>query len=296
MRSRRLSSHTVSSYSNPSLQQMDCADVNILLSAAGQDWCSCDSAGESFARRTGVGKGLHSIHTGAHVASKSKFATSHFEIAQSIQNRALGLPERKDDPTRLITIHEAARNLRSIYTCDATKPLNMVGTEYGIKCSMFPKDSDADFDRHTEKTVTWLPLIGDIRCVQYQQLQVPFLANSFLMEQTKGPVLHRATLMSLTRKTRSWDLVPPDVGRPVASTTLECIVSMVHRMAMVSIDFRSNKGVIRARGSGQSFSASRVRGLRLRFLENFRIRVPSPDADKVSLVCPYVHFDFFHQR
>jgi hypothetical protein len=54
-----------------------------------------------------------------------------------------------------------------------------------------------------------------------------------------------------------------DVVRPVSSMTLGCIIPIMHRLDMVWIDFRLDEGIIRARGQGQSFAASKVRGLGL---------------------------------
>jgi hypothetical protein len=55
------------------------------------------------------------------------------------------------------------------------------------------------------------------------------------------------------------------------------------------VDFRPDEGVIRARGAGRSFTASRLRGLGLvieydsngQFTFGGSLRVPSSDADKV---------------
>jgi hypothetical protein len=51
--------------------------------------------------------------------------------------------------------------------------------------------------------------------------------------------------------------------RPVASTTLGCLVTMVHRMDMVWSRFKPDEGSIRAARPGRAFSASLVRGMGL---------------------------------
>jgi hypothetical protein len=217
-----------------------------------------------------------------------KVTTPHFEIAQFTKEGVLSLAAGLLDNTSTPTMKGAVRNvrnLRNLYKCDANVALNLVGTEYAYKWSMFPTKGDAP----TDETVTWLPLITDIHRLQIQQLHNPFRENMSLLEQTKGQALHRAMFLSLTRKTRSWDFMPPEIVRPVASTTLGCIVSMVHRMDMVWVDFRPDEGVIRARGAGRSFTASRLRGLGLvieydsngQFTFGGSLRVPSSDADKV---------------
>ena len=86
--------------------------------------------------------------------------------------------------------------------------------------------------------------------------------------------------------------MPPEVVRPVASTTIGYIVTMVHRMSMTWVVLKPGEEVIRASGHGRSISVSRVRGLGLVLeyssngtssdYESF-YRIPSRDADKVSI-------------
>ncbi|KAH7113889.1 hypothetical protein B0J11DRAFT_142880 [Dendryphion nanum] len=105
----------------------------------------------------------------------------------------------------------------------------------------------------------------------------------------------KVAIVSLRRQTRSWDLMPPDVVRPVASTTLGTLISMAHRMGMVWKDLNPGEGKLRAEGMGQSFSATLVRGMGL-VVEYHRevgleprhrqsvilsLCVPSLEADKV---------------
>lgn len=57
--------------------------------------------------------------------------------------------------------------------------------------------------------------------------------------------------------------MPPDIVRPVASTTVGCLITMAHRLGMAWSDFRIDEGKMRAAGSGRSFSTSIVRGMGL---------------------------------
>lgn len=101
----------------------------------------------------------------------------------------------------------------------------------------------------------------------------------------------RATsLVCFTRSSRSWDFMLPDVVRPVASTTIGDLVSLVHRMRLSWIDFKPDEGIICAAGHGRSISASRVRGLGLfvkcnqngtRLYQQLSMMIPSRDADQV---------------
>ena len=64
-------------------------------------------------------------------------------------------------------------------------------------------------------------------------------------------------------KTRSWDFMPPDIVRPVSSTTVGDLITMAYRLGMIWSDFRLDEGKMRASGNGRSFSASIVRGMGL---------------------------------
>lgn len=57
--------------------------------------------------------------------------------------------------------------------------------------------------------------------------------------------------------------MPPDVVRPVASTTLATLVIMAHRFGMLWSHFDPEEGKLRASGNGRSFSSSIIRGMGL---------------------------------
>lgn len=57
--------------------------------------------------------------------------------------------------------------------------------------------------------------------------------------------------------------MPPDIVRPVSSTTIGCLITMAYRLGMTWSDFRLDEGKMRASGSGRSFSTSTVRGMGL---------------------------------
>jgi hypothetical protein len=104
-------------------------------------------------------------------------------------------------------------------------------------------------------------------------------------------------LISVTRKTRSWDFMLPDIVRPVASTTIGCLISMAHRLGMTWLEFKLDEGKLRAAGNGKSFSTSLVRVMGFvveyssfgsRTKESYDLfRIPSVAADKV---CGYRMF------
>jgi hypothetical protein len=63
---------------------------------------------------------------------------------------------------------------------------------------------------------------------------------------------------------RSWDLVPPDVVRPLAHSTVGSIITIVHRLGMSwQADFDPNQGQMNASGCGHTITSETVRGLGL---------------------------------
>ena len=84
--------------------------------------------------------------------------------------------------------------------------------------------------------------------------------------------------------------MPPDIVRPVATTTVGCLISMAYRMGMVWVDLKLDEGIMRAIGKGKSLSTSIVRGLGLvveysalvrNGLYDFVPAISSIEADKV---------------
>lgn len=61
----------------------------------------------------------------------------------------------------------------------------------------------------------------------------------------------------------SWDFMPPDVVRPLATTTLGDILIIAHRLGAEWIELRPGEGIMRAEGSGHSLTSLELRGLGL---------------------------------
>jgi hypothetical protein len=87
--------------------------------------------------------------------------------------------------------------------------------------------------------------------------------------------------------------MPPDIVRPVASTTVGCLITMAYRLGMTWTDFRLDEGIMRAVGEGRSFSTSIVRGMGL-VVEystsashlRYHQRIPDKIADQVRTYIP----------
>lgn len=101
------------------------------------------------------------------------------------------------------------------------------------------------------------------------------------------------TLPAIIFRTRSWDFMPPDIVRPVASSTVGDIVALIHRLGMSFKELAPGQGTMRAEGNGQSIVSTSVRGFGIllqythdqaitqRSTEAWRgLTIPSAEADK----------------
>ncbi|KAF1837836.1 hypothetical protein BDW02DRAFT_81851 [Decorospora gaudefroyi] len=158
----------------------------------------------------------------------------------------------------------------------AHHPVPLIGdskSRKGTFCRPLPGPDDGEDDDDTEgvnatrptsldyaeDAPTWINLLEDMHKLQH----APLASAAGIIEGDTRAAVWSRTLVCISRKTRSWDFMPPDIVRPVASTTLGCLIVMTHRMGMVWTDFRPEEGVVRAASKTQSFSTSLVRGMGL---------------------------------
>lgn len=193
-----------------------------------------------------------------------RVTTPHFEIAGRSETRVFTSTRE----SRLSSLVPKVFWKASSFLCDASTPVGLV---HGSRIRPLIRSAKIS---STEETVAWLSLMEDIAVLQ------------------QHAPLKEASFVCCTRKTRSWDFMPPEIVRPVASTTLGCLISLVHRMDMVWVELKPDEGIIRASRKGRTISASRVRGLGLVLEYNsngsslygqISLRIPSQDADKVRL-------------
>lgn len=91
----------------------------------------------------------------------------------------------------------------------------------------------------------------------------------------------------------SWDFMPPEVVRPLATTTVGTLVVLAHRMGMVWRDLQPSRGYFRAEGNGHSFTSTAIRGLGVMIQYTYdesyfpskiearsHVRIPTEAADK----------------
>ena len=100
---------------------------------------------------------------------------------------------------------------------------------------------------------------------------------------------------AITLRERSWDFMPPDIIRPVATSTVGDIIALAHRLGMGWSDLRPGDGIMRAEGGGRSIISTAVRGfgILLQFnydpagrdnhqVPNFNATIPTVLADKLG--------------
>lgn len=66
--------------------------------------------------------------------------------------------------------------------------------------------------------------------------------------------------------------MPPEIVRPLATTTIGTLVVLAHRMGMVWRDLRPSRGFLRAEGNGHTFTSTVIRGLAPSFSTLMTIR------------------------
>lgn len=116
---------------------------------------------------------------------------------------------------------------------------------------------------------------------------------SFPIPKERVPNIERRTTAAVVYRQQTWDLIPPEVTRPLAITTIGDIVVLVMRMGMTWRDLRPGHSVMQADGNGHSVMPLQIRGVgtalqfgRDTFGENSSNRslieyIPSMDADKM---------------
>lgn len=107
--------------------------------------------------------------------------------------------------------------------------------------------------------------------------------------------INTMTCPTISLRQRSWDLVPPDVIRPFASSTVGDVIVLTHRLGMAWSELRPGEGVMRAEGNGLTLTSSPVRGfgILLQFTQDIAVfknkkhpwrdtMIPSEEADKLG--------------
>lgn len=114
--------------------------------------------------------------------------------------------------------------------------------------------------------VSWLKLLDRLHQLQERCFDIDLTGEGFNRRCVKYynqtpeaacPILCPAVAFCR----RSWDFMPPDIVRPFASSTVETIIALAHRLGMEWKELRPGEGIMRAEGGGHSLVSTSVRGL-----------------------------------
>lgn len=114
--------------------------------------------------------------------------------------------------------------------------------------------------------VSWIALLDQLH--ELQSLSQSVAASEVPTRRvlrggrlTQGEGDFSRTCPAITSHVQSWDSMPPDLVRPVASSTVGDMIIIVHRLGMSWIELRPGEGIMRAEGNGQSMVSISVGGL-----------------------------------
>ena len=192
--------------------------------------------------------------------------TPHFLMfpAREAKRSALEHPD-KPLPSYVQRLLYKTMHPRSRFLISRRTPVVPLGDEVSYNGTFIDSTTDTieSIERcHAQDNVTWSSLLVDVHILQGHVWKTTIPVN---YEGRACDDLSRsmATMICITRESRSWDFMPPDIVRPVASTTLGCLITMVHRLGMTWSQFKPDEGSIRASRPGRAFSAFLVRGMGL---------------------------------
>lgn len=90
---------------------------------------------------------------------------------------------------------------------------------------------------------------------------------------------------------RSWDFMPPDIIKPLASSTIGAMIVFAHGLGMRWTEFRPYDGVLRVESRGKSLTSTTVRGIGIVFQYTNYLGDTSPETNNSILAVPERHAD-----
>ena len=139
--------------------------------------------------------------------------------------------------------------------------------------------------------VGWLALLDQLHLLQTEYGAKGFIPAGYLPYDAIKKPMRQTNCPAVTLRERSWDLIPPDIIRPVATSTVGDIIALAHRLGMGWNDLRPGEGIMRAEGGGRSITSTAVRGFgvllqfnyeRAEYGVSYDSTIPSVPADKLG--------------
>ena len=150
--------------------------------------------------------------------------------------------------------------------------------------------SNPDDDESADQ-VGWLALLDQLHLLQTEYGTKGFVPAGYLPYDAIKRPMQQKNCPAITLRERSWDLIPPDIIRPVATSTVGDIIALAHRLGMGWNDLRPGDGIMRAEGGGRSITSTAVRGFgvllqfnyeRAEYGVSYDGTIPSVPADKLG--------------
>ena len=161
---------------------------------------------------------------------------------------------------------------------------------------------------HERVQLYWRPEVQGKNLINGQTLrkQSTLSSSNMFSHDPNMAYACTVTLPAVTFRTRSWDFMPPDIIRPVASSTVGNIIALAHRLGMAFKELAPGEGTMRAEGNGHTIVSTSVRGfgILLQYTNDQAVTkkdetawrsltIPSAEADKLGfrIIPGYERFD-----
>lgn len=170
-----------------------------------------------------------------------------------------------------------------------TAQCSLVDTKDSLEASMtFAGWGSQDARRYynSDELACWVPLLAQLH-KQGQQIVQYFPPNDI---QSRLAVDNDTTVPVIQFIKKSWDFMPVDVVRPMASTTVSDIAIMARRLGQIWKTFDPGAGQMRAEGNGHVITSTLARSLGTILQYTFTTRdnsqncfyIPVKEADKLG--------------
>lgn len=125
--------------------------------------------------------------------------------------------------------------------------------------------------------VTWTLLLRQLNQLQGRWYQA--YAQNPLPSTDHDHIVAYGTRIGVVYQERTWDLLPPDTIRPMASSRLGTIIVLALRLGMQWENIDVSNGAMRAEGNGHTLLSTMIRGLGIAFQYSFNSEI---DCDRNS--------------
>jgi hypothetical protein len=154
--------------------------------------------------------------------------------------------------------------------------LNCPNLPTELRETITPNRDDSG-DQVLSDIVTWTSLLRQLNQLQgrwYQAYQ-----PNLLPAKDPNYIVAYGTRIGVIYQERTWDLLPPDIIRPMASSRLGTIIVLALRLGMQWEIIDVSNGAMRAEGNGHTLLSTMLRGLGIAFQYNFNSEI---DCDRKS--------------